>query len=229
MEVKKGVITSKERKEISLLLKENSIQLFIKEYENELIKYSYALSNLETEIKIYDNILKESEEGSPIESIKTRLKSSESAMKKMMRNNLELNMSNLRDNIQDIAGMRIICSFISDVYNIAEIIKKNKDIKVIKEKDYIKKPKASGYRSYHLIVKVPINTIDGDKEYYLVEIQIRTIGMNFWASLEHKIKYKNDGYISEDAKNKLIECADKIFVSDNEMMILSNEIKNIII
>lgn len=229
MEVKKGVITSKERKEISLLLKENSIQLFIKEYENELIKYSYALSNLETEIKIYDNILKESEEGSPIESIKTRLKSSESAMKKMMRNNLELNMCNLRDNIQDIAGMRIICSFISDVYNIAEIIKKNKDIEVIKEKDYIKKPKASGYRSYHLIVKVPINTIDGDKEYYLVEIQIRTIGMNFWASLEHKIKYKNDGYISEDAKNKLIECADKIFISDNEMMILSNEIKNIII
>ena len=229
MEVKKGVITSKERKEISLLLKENSVQLFIKEYENELIKYSYALSNLETEIKIYDNILKESEEGSPIESIKTRLKSSESAIKKMMRNNLELNMSNLRDNIQDISGMRIICSFISDVYNIAEIIKKNKDIEVIKEKDYIKKPKASGYRSYHLIVKVPINTIDGDKEYYLVEIQIRTIGMNFWASLEHKIKYKYDGHISEDAKNKLIECADKIFVSDNEMMILSNEIKNIII
>ena len=159
----------------------------------------------------------------PIEYIKSRIKTPESIVKKLRRNGYESTIDNMVNYVNDIAGIRIVCSFTSDIYRMADMIGKQNDLTVVWVKDYFKNPKDSGYKSYHMLVTVPIFLSDRVVD-TKVEIQIRTIAMDFWASLEHKIYYKFEGnapdYISEDLK----ECADIVSMLDAKMLSLNKAI-----
>lgn len=154
-----------------------------------MVNYVAALKVLKTELEILSDEFEYSHKYNPVEHIKCRIKSYESILSKLEKKGLEKTNENVVNYINDIVGVRVVCSFIPDVYELVNIIEKSKNIKVIKKKDYIKNPKDNGYTSYHLIVSVPVNLSTGTKE-VKAEIQIRTIAMDFWASLDHKISYK---------------------------------------
>lgn len=158
-----------------------------------------------------------------IDHVKYRIKSPESIIKKMKKKNYELNYNELIEKVNDIAGIRIICPFQENVYIVRELLHENPNIKILNEKDYIQSPKKSGYSSLHLIVEVPVNT-DMGKVYVKAEIQIRTMAMDFWASLEHELKYKNNN-IDKAASKKLLKAAKTIRKLDYEMSVLANEIR----
>ena len=159
----------------------------------------------------------------PIEHIKSRIKTAESIVKKLRRYGYESTISNMVEYINDIAGIRVICSFMSDIYRIADMISNQSDIKVISVKDYLKNPKPSGYRSYHMIVTVPVYLSDRIVD-TKVEIQIRSVAMDFWASLEHKIAYKFEGNAPEGLLRELKECADVVDMLDKKMFSLNEAI-----
>ena len=162
----------------------------------------------------------------PIEHIKSRIKTSESIVKKLKRKGYESTIENMVEYVDDIAGIRIICSFTSDIYQIAEMLANQNDIKILSVKDYIKNPKESGYKSYHMIVTIPIFLSDRRVD-AKVEIQIRTVAMDFWASLEHKIHYKFEGNAPEHIKEELVECAHMVSDLDARMLSLNEEIRAI--
>lgn len=216
-ELIKGVITSTEKKLIQDLYKEEKIQNFIKDLKFFTLKYSAAMNETVTKLKILNEDFETRYKRSPIENIENRIKTPESLIKKMIRNDVAFNFEDLQNNIYDIAGVRVICSFVSDVYTIVKMIEDNDEFTIVRKKDYIQNPKPSGYRSLHLIVKVPVYLTTGKEDVY-VEIQIRTMAMDFWASLEHKIKYKYDGTIPQEVLDELVECADSIAESDEKMM-----------
>lgn len=222
----KGVITSTEKKMIEDLSKEERMQVFISELKTFYLKYTAAMNETATKIEILNEDFKTRYNHSPIEHIETRIKEPESLIKKMLRNNVPFDLSILENQIYDIAGVRVVCSFIQDIYAIIEMIQDNEEITIIKTKDYIKNPKPSGYRSFHMILKVPVYLTTG-KEYVYVELQIRTMAMDFWASLEHRIKYKYDGIIPEDVQEELIQCAETISQADKQMMHLHNKVKEV--
>ena len=168
--------------------------------------YGAALKQLETKIDIINNEFKTLHKYNPIEHVSSRIKSKESIYKKLKKKGLEPTYENLVKTINDIAGIRIICSFIPDIFKIVEMFENMNDITVIKKKDYVTTPKPSGYSSYHLIISVPVSLSVGTIN-VKVEIQIRTMAMDFWASLEHKIKYKYDKQIPKGIKKELKECA----------------------
>jgi len=184
--------------------------------------YNAALKEVGTKLEILNDEFHHVHQYNPIEHIKTRIKTPESIVKKLKRNGYDVSIENMVKYINDIAGVRLICSFTSDIYRLAEMIGNQSDLKVLAIKDYIKNPKDSGYKSFHMLVSVPIFLSDSVVE-TKVEIQIRTIAMDFWASLEHKIYYKFEGnapeYISQDLK----ECADMVAALDERMLSL-NEI-----
>lgn len=216
-ELIKGVITSTEKKLIQDLYKEEKIQNFIKDLKFFTLKYSAAMNETVTKLKILNEDFETRYKRSPIENIENRIKTPESLIKKMIRNDVAFNFDDLQDNIYDIAGVRVICSFVSDVYTIVKMIEDNDEFTIVRKKDYIQNPKPSGYRSLHLIVKVPVYLTTGKEDVY-VEIQIRTMAMDFWASLEHKIKYKYDGTVPQEVLDELVECADSIAEADEKMM-----------
>ena len=220
----KGIITQHEKEIIEQLKDDEEVKAFIKEYEYITFKYESAMQETETKLKILSNDYKKTEGHSPIESIETRLKSPESLIKKMIRNSIPFNFEEVQNKLFDIAGVRVVCSFISDIYDIVEMIEKNDDITVVRKKDYVANPKPSGYRSVHLIVKIPIYLTTG-REYIFVEIQIRTIAMDFWATLEHKMNYKFDGNVPEYVRRELIECANISNETDTRMMHLNEMVK----
>ena len=168
--------------------------------------YGAALKQLETKIDIINNEFKTLHKYNPIEHVSSRIKSKESIYKKLKKKGLEPTYENLVKTINDIAGIRIICSFIPDIFKIVEMFENMTDITVIKKKDYVTTPKPSGYSSYHLIISVPVSLSVGTIN-VKVEIQIRTMAMDFWASLEHKINYKYDKQIPKGIKKELKECA----------------------
>ena len=176
-----------------------------------------------TKLEILNDEFQHVHSYNPIEHIKTRIKTPESIVKKLKRNGHETSIENMVKYVNDIAGVRLICSFTSDIYKLAEMIGNQTDLKVLSIKDYIKNPKESGYKSYHMLVSVPIFLSDSVVD-TKVEIQIRTIAMDFWASLEHKIYYKFEGnapdYISRDLK----ECADMVATLDDKMLQLNEAI-----
>jgi len=187
--------------------------------------YRCAILEVETKFNVLDESLSVQLERNPIESIKSRVKSVESLLRKMRRKNVPLNLSAIEENIHDIAGVRVICSFPDDIYELADAFLAQDDITLIKRKDYIKNPKPSGYRSLHLIVEIPIFLKDG-KRNMKVEVQFRTIAMDFWASLEHKLHYKHD-LPPERAKvlaDELRNCAEQIELLDLRMQAVRNEI-----
>lgn len=188
--------------------------------------YNAALKQVETKMEILNDEFQHVHQYNPIEHIKARIKTPESIVKKLKRNGYESTIENMVNYINDIAGIRIICSFTSDIYRIAEMIGEQQDIQVIAVKDYITYPKASGYRSYHMIVSVPVYLSDRTVE-TKVEIQIRTVAMDFWASLEHKIHYKFEGDAPEHIKSELIECARLVSDLDERMLLLNDEILQI--
>ncbi len=160
---------------------------------------------------------------SPIEAVSGRVKKPASIIAKAKKKNIP--DERIEEEIEDIAGIRIICQFVEDIQKVIALIKKRdgKDIKIVEERDYITNTKPSGYRSYHIIVRYPINSVLGYKE-ILAEIQIRTLAMNFWAVTEHSLKYKYQGNIPDDIKQRLINCAEAAFHLDNEMSTIRNEI-----
>ena len=202
----------------------------IKNYEDVdswktiMFLYNAALKEVGTKLEILNDEFQHVHQYNPIEHIKTRIKTPESIVKKLKRGGYESTIDNMVKYVNDIAGIRIICSFTSDIYRIADMISEQKDIKVCGVKDYITYPKASGYKSYHMLVSIPIFLSDRVVE-TKVEIQIRTVAMDFWASLEHKIYYKFEGhapaYISEELKG----CADMVSELDERMLSINEAIQ----
>ena len=199
----------------------NTIEEELKKLDNVMIKYISALKVLETQLEIINDDFKYIKKYNPIEHIKTRIKSADSIINKLYKDNLDFNLDNVEEFINDIVGVRIICAFESDVYELIEIIRNSNIIHVINEKDFITNPKKTGYRSYHLIVEVPVELIN-EKVMVKAEIQIRTLAMDLWASLEHKLKYKSE-YCTEDISKKLIDISSQLHIIDEEMLELVNE------
>ena len=185
--------------------------------------YNSALKEITTKLEILNDEFQHIHRYNPIEHIKSRLKSPESIVKKLKKHGRESTIENMVDYINDIAGVRIICSFTSDIYRIAEMLRNQNDIKVLSIKDYIKTPKPSGYKSYHMIVSIPIFLSDRVAD-TKVEIQIRTVAMDFWASLEHKINYKFEGNAPDSIKRELVECSKMVSDLDERMLSLNEEV-----
>lgn len=190
--------------------------------------YNSALREIETKLEILNSEFQHVHQYNPIEHIKARIKSPESIVKKLKKNNYESTIENMVSYVNDIAGIRVICSFTSDIYRIAEMLINQNDIKVISVKDYILSPKESGYKSYHLIVTVPVYLSDRILD-VKVEIQIRTVAMDFWASLEHKIHYKFEGNVPEHIKRELVECAMMVSDLDARMLSLNEQVQELIV
>ncbi|ULO05566.1 GTP pyrophosphokinase family protein [Paenibacillus sp. 19GGS1-52] len=191
-----------------------------------MLIYKFALDEMETKIEILKQEFQSLHDYSPIEHTKSRIKSLESIMNKMIRKNHEFSLTAVKDSIKDIAGLRITCSFISDIYQVSEMLQKQDDLKILAVKDYIKNPKPNGYQSLHLLVEVPVFMSDC-QELVCVEVQIRTIAMDFWASLEHKIFYKYQQSVPESMTRELKHAADSAYALDLQMERLHREIKEI--
>lgn len=186
--------------------------------------YQCAIMEIETKFRVLNQEYSLEYDKNPIEGIKTRIKSYDSLVRKIRRKNIPMSLTSIEENIKDIAGVRVICSFPEDIYELAESFLKQDDIVLIEKKDYIKNPKPSGYRSLHLIVQVPI-FLQKNKKMVNVEVQFRTIAMDFWASLEHKIYYKFEGNAPEYISRDLRECADMVSSLDEKMLSLNEAIQ----
>ena len=189
--------------------------------------YRCAIMEVETKFNVLNEEFSLEYDRNPIETIKTRLKSTESIIKKLVRKNLPLTVNSIEKNLNDIAGVRVVCSFLEDIYLLADCLLQQDDVKLIQVKDYIKNPKPNGYRSLHLIIEIPIFLKD-EKKNMRVESQLRTIAMDFWASLDHKLSYKKD-IPEEEAKllrQELLECAQISADLDVRMGEIKNRIVN---
>ena len=198
----------------------------INNWTEVMLLYNSAVKQMQTKLEILNEEFQHVHRYNPIEHIKCRVKTPESIVKKLKKKGYESTIQNMVDYVNDIAGIRIICSFTSDIYKIAEMIAHQSDIKIQYIKDYIQHPKPSGYRSYHMHVTVPVYLSDKIVD-TKVEIQIRTVAMDFWASLEHKIKYKFEGNAPEYIKVSLRECSDMVSLLDDKMLSLNDEIQKI--
>jgi len=205
--------------EDAMLFLDNAI-----EFQELMVKYSSAIREVKTKLEILNDDLRIKNGRSPIESIFYRIKKPASIMKKMRKRGFDMNISAIKENLNDIAGIRVVCSFIDDIYAVAEMLAYQDDITVIEVKDYIKNPKENGYRSYHMIVEIPVFFSD-KKEPMKVEVQIRTIAMDFWASLEHQLKYKQEIQHEAEIVDKLRKCADVISKIDVEMQDIRRDIE----
>ena len=192
-------------------------------WKEVILIYNSALKQISTKLEILNDEFQHVHRYNPIEHIKSRIKTAESIVKKLKRHGYESTIENMVKYVNDIASIRVICSFTSDIYEIADMISNQKDIKVISVKDYIVKPKESGYKSYHMLVTVPVYLSDRIVD-TKVEIQIRTVAMDFWASLEHKIHYKFEGNAPEHIKDELVECAKIVSELDDRMLSLNEQV-----
>lgn len=195
----------------------------VDQWKSVMFLYDSALKEINTKIEILNNEFVHIYNYNPIEHIKSRLKTPDSIVKKLKRYGFEVTIDNMVEKLSDIAGIRIICSSTSDIYQIAEMITKQSDVTVLYVKDYIKNPKPNGYKSYHMVVTIPIYLTDGPVD-TKVEIQIRTIAMDFWASLEHKIYYKFEGNAPAYLQQELKACADVVNMLDVKMFSLNQAI-----
>ena len=196
---------------------EDDIDTNNEKFKDIMYIYSQALKVVEQKINIIKYDYEYNEEYHSIDHVMSRIKSPESILKKMQKDNKKCTYKDMIEDINDIAGIRIICPLKSDVYKIRDYIREFNDIEIIKEKDYIEHPKESGYKSYHIILKVPI-FIGEEESKVKVEIQIRTLAMDFWASLEHKLRYKPNGEINDKVSVELMRCAEDINVLDEKMI-----------
>lgn len=194
------------------------------QFQEIMMIYESAIKQLETKLEILNKEYKVTGRRNPIETIKSRIKSPDSIAKKLEKKGLSVNFKTMTENLQDIAGVRVICPYISDIYNVKDILLKQPDIKLVEQKDYIENPKPSGYRSLHLVVEIPVYLSQTEHK-VKVEIQLRTIAMDFWASLEHELKYKNEQKIPDSVRRELFRVAETIAVTDREMEEIAIELQ----
>lgn len=178
--------------------------------------YDSAIKNVKTQLNIFDDEFRVKFQRNPIHSMESRLKSPQSIVGKLQKKGLPMTIESAKNNLRDIAGIRVICYYINDIYTIVDLILMHDDYQIINIKDYIRNPKPSGYRSFHMTIKVPVYLANG-KQYVPIEIQIRTIAMDFWASVEHQLKYKTTSSITTEISNQLKECAEVIADTDLKM------------
>ena len=188
-----------------------------------LLTYNSAIREVTTKLEILNDELSVRNRRNPIQFIKSRVKTPMSIVDKLQKLEKEISVESVMTSLNDVAGIRVIASFVDDVYEIADMLTKQDDVFLIEAKDYIKNPKPNGYRSYHLIVEVPVFFSD-KKQFVRVEIQIRTVAMDFWASLEHQLKYKKNIKNSEEIEAELRQCAETIANTDMKMMSIRNKI-----
>lgn len=193
------------------------------EFRQMMMMYSCAIKEIKTKLQVLNDELSIKRQRNPIEFIKTRVKQPDSIASKLRRKGYPVTVQSVFENLSDVAGVRVICAFIDDIYKVADMLTAQDDIELIKRKDYIKNPKMNGYRSLHLIIEVPVFFSD-HKEQIRVEVQIRTIAMDFWASLEHQLKYKKDIDDAEGIMYELRACADVINRTDYHMQSLRDRI-----
>lgn len=194
------------------------------DYKEMRMRYSCAIKEVRTKFDVLNSEFNVRYQRNPITSISSRLKSSTSIRRKLESKNLRFTLENVENNLFDVAGIRVVCSYVDDIYMLAQALAKQDDITVLREKDYIKNPKPNGYRSYHMIVSVPVFFSDRTKE-MAVEVQIRTIAMDFWASLEHQLKYKQEVPDQMEIVRQLSECAEKIASVDRQMWQVRRQIE----
>ena len=188
----------------------------LKEFASMQQLYNAAIKEVTTKLEVLDEEFKVRFDHNPIHSIESRLKAPRSIFGKLYKNGHEITIDSIRRNLFDVAGVRVICSYIDDIYQMADFLTRQDDIKVLKRKDYIANPKENGYRSLHLVVEIPI-FLSEKTEQVPVEIQIRTIAMDFWASLEHQLRYKASNDITDDLRQELKNCAESIADIDRRM------------
>ena len=194
------------------------------QFQQIMMIYESATKQLETKLDILNKENKVTGRRNPIETVKTRIKSPQSIVGKLEKKHLPFNFESMTKNLNDIAGIRVICPYISDIYKVLDILLKQPDISLIEEKDYIKDPKESGYRSLHLVVEVPVYLSETTHN-VKVEIQLRTIAMDFWASLEHELHYKTSTKVPESVRRELFRVAETIAMTDREMEEIAIELQ----
>ena len=199
------------------------LQSYTTPYREMAAYYRCAMMEVETKFRVLNEELSLEYDHNPIETIKSRMKSLDSIADKLMSKNLSFTVENVENHIFDVAGIRVICGFPSDIYALSEAFLRQDDIRLVERKDYIKTPKANGYRSLHLIVEVPIFLHD-EKKLMKVEVQFRTMAMDWWASLEHKIRYKKDVEVSPEIARELYACAEIAENLDQRMESISRRI-----
>lgn len=199
------------------------MQKHITKFATLMTRYKCAMMEIKTKFNVLNEEYSLTFERNPINTIKSRLKSPKSIKEKLERKNLPLSAAAIEDHLKDVAGIRVICPFLDDVYALAEALLKQDDITLLEQKDYIKEPKENGYRSLHLIVSVPI-FLANEKHDMKVEIQLRTIAMDFWASLEHQLRYKKDHIFTKEMANDLFDCANQSAELDHKMNKLRKDI-----
>lgn len=185
-------------------------------YQELIRPYNDAMNNVRMRLEILNKDYRKKNNNYPIHYIQTRIKKKESLEKKLLKKSLPMTVEAAADNIRDIAGIRVICYFEEDIYAVAELLKQQQDLIFIRERDYIKQPKDSGYTSYHVIFGVPVYHVDG-MEYFPVEIQIRTMSMDFWASMEHRICYKSEEAHQEELQKSLIRFSEELKAMERSM------------
>lgn len=191
-----------------------------------MVIYKSAIREISTKLEILNDEFQAKNKRNPIEHMKSRIKKPKSIMEKLARKGLDISFKSAKDNLNDIAGIRVVCSFIDDIYLVAKLLKSQDDITLVEEKDYIKNPKPNGYRSLHLVLEIPVFFSDYT-EMARIEIQIRTIAMDFWASLEHKLYYKVSDKASLEITKDLKRCADIINATDIEMQNIQKVVESI--
>jgi len=200
------------------------LEKYIEEFTGFQLLYKSALREINTKLEILNDEFQSMHEYNPIEYIKSRVKTPKSIVEKLIRKGLPISLETACNELNDLAGIRVVCSFIDDIYMIADMLVSQDDVTLIKKTDYIKNPKPNGYRSFHLVVEIPVffsNRVERVK----VEIQIRTVAMDFWASLEHKLYYKYDGTAPDDIVEELKECSEQIRSLDEKMTQINRRIR----
>lgn len=200
----------------------------IENFKELMLTYNSAIREVTTKLEILNDELSLDDGKNPIQFIKSRVKKPLSIVDKLQRLGKEINVESIMGSLNDVAGIRVIASFVDEVYKIADMLVKQDDIFLVEAKDYIKNPKPNGYRSYHLIIEVPV-FFSQKKQWVRVEVQIRTVAMDFWASLEHQVKYKKELKDTKEIERELKECADTIAATDVQMMNIRNKIDDIIL
>jgi putative GTP pyrophosphokinase len=212
-------------KDISLLKESELLYGSYQEMVEMQLLYNSAIKQISTKLEILNEEFNVKHARNPIHHVEGRLKSPQSIVKKLQRKNMDISMKTAKE-INDIAGIRVVCAYLDDVYNISEMLLSQTDIKLIKYQDYIKEPNFNGYRSLHLDIEVPVFLSD-HIERVIVEIQIRTVAQDFWASLEHDIRYKSDKYVPKDICDEMLQSANEIATIDLKMQETFKKIQNI--
>ena len=195
-------------------------------YQELMAYYRCAMMSVETKFNVLNEELSLRYDRNPIEAVRTRMKSPESIVEKIRRRGFPLTVESIEENIHDIAGVRVICAFPSDIYKLSEMFLRQDDITLLERKDYFENPKPNGYRSLHLVVTTPIFLHDSKRQ-MKVEVQFRTISMDWWASLEHKIRYKKDLVLSEEIDRELLSCAEISAELDRRMETLHQTVEKL--